>query len=161
MNHLLLVGLGSNLGDREKHIYDAISLIETPEIKLLALSPIYESEPWGVDHQTPYLNAVAAFSTQMEADPILSHLQSIEWKMGRTSKSDLKPRGIDLDLLALGNQIVTQIDFEVPHPRMAFRKFVLQPLMEVCQGWIHPISGKSMIEMLDECVDSGWIKGWI
>lgn len=160
MKQLLLVGLGSNVGNREKQIREAVERIQSSDIQFLALSPIYESEPWGVDHQTSYLNAVAAFSTQLEPDPILSHLQSIEKQMGRTSKSDLKPRSIDLDVLAYGNENFTRSDFEIPHPRMPQRRFVLKPLVEVCPLWIHPVSGKTPKEMLDTCGDASWIKPW-
>lgn len=160
MNRLLLVGLGSNIGDREKQIREAVFQIETSDIKLLALSPVYESEPWGVDHQTSYLNAVAAFSTRLEAIQILQHLQFVEKQLGRNSKSDLKPRTIDLDILGLGNLVLESPEFQIPHPRMADRKFVLQPLVDVCPDWVHPISVKGPNEMLKNCRDGGWIRSW-
>ena len=160
MKQLLLVGLGSNVGDREIKIREAVSLIQTTEIKLLALSPIYQSEPWGVDHDMPYLNAVAAFATSIESTSILAHLQTIETKMGRTSNSDLKPRTIDLDILGLGNQVLVTPEFQIPHPRMELRKFVLLPLSDICPGWIHPVSGKKQKQMLEDCKDAGWINIW-
>jgi len=160
MNQLLLVGLGSNVGDRESQIQESIYRIETVGLQFLAISPIYESEPWGVDHKTSYLNAVAAFSTQLTENQVLEHLQLIEKNMGRNSKSDFKPRTIDLDLLGFGNQILNEVNFEIPHPRMEVRKFVLQPLQDVCPGWIHPELQQNADEMLKNCMDKSWIKVW-
>lgn len=158
MNRLLLVAFGSNVGEREKQVASAIQTVGAEVGKLLAVSRLYESEPFGVDHTQPYINAVAAYSTELMPEVVHQFLQEIETQMGRLSKGDLRPRTIDLDLIALGTERCSTSDLTIPHPRMEQRKFVLHPLADVVPTWQHPGTKRSVSELLLACRDNGWIR---
>jgi 2-amino-4-hydroxy-6-hydroxymethyldihydropteridine diphosphokinase len=121
------VGLGSNLGDRERLIRDAADLIGATR-----LSTIVETEPWGLEGQPLFLNAVAEVQSGLEALPFLTHLLDVERRLGRERIGPRwGPRTIDLDLLLFGDQVVDEPALVVPHPRLLERAFVLEPLAEL------------------------------
>ncbi len=129
---LAYIGLGSNLGDRSGNLAAALSAIgELPDTEGLAVSRVYESEPWGGVEQPVYANAVAVISTEMRADQLLSALQDIEESLGRVRAELNGPRVIDLDLLLFGDEEWARSDLTIPHPRMLERAFVVVPLLEV------------------------------
>lgn len=137
----VLVGLGSNLGDRSENLRRALSLIEANGLQVVRVSGLYETEPVETDEpQPPYLNAVAEISTNLPLTKLLDLLEEIERRLGRTSKGSKKPRTIDLDILwAEGEQIQTE-RLKVPHPRLWERAFVLVPLSEI----VDELDGKSV-----------------
>lgn len=157
MNRLLVVGLGSNLGDRKDQVSTAIRKVEEQVGRLLAISRMYESEPMGVNHAQPYINAVAVYSTPLGPASVHEKLKAIELKMGRTGKGDLLPRTIDLDLICLGEEVLHTADLIIPHLRMHLRKFVLQPLADVVPGWRHPAFQSTSLQLLAQCNDTGWV----
>jgi 2-amino-4-hydroxy-6-hydroxymethyldihydropteridine diphosphokinase len=121
---LAYVGLGSNLGDREATIRKAADLIGA-----VRLSPIIETEPWGLSAQPRFLNAVAEVETALDARPFLVHLLDVERRLGRERIGPRwGPRTIDLDLLLFGDERLSEPGLEVPHPRLLERAFVLEPL---------------------------------
>jgi 2-amino-4-hydroxy-6-hydroxymethyldihydropteridine diphosphokinase len=121
------VGLGANLGDREAAIRRAAELIGATR-----LSTIIETEPWGYANQPPFLNAVAEVDTQLPARELLAQLLDVERRLGRERVGPRwGPRRIDLDLLLFGDEVIDEPGLEVPHPRMAERAFVLEPLAEL------------------------------
>jgi 2-amino-4-hydroxy-6-hydroxymethyldihydropteridine diphosphokinase len=121
------VGLGANLGDREAAIRRAADLIGATR-----LSTIIETEPWGYANQPPFLNAVAEVDTPLTARELLTHLLDVERRLGRERVGPRwGPRRIDLDLLLFGDEVIDEPGLEVPHPRMAERAFVLEPLAEL------------------------------
>jgi 2-amino-4-hydroxy-6-hydroxymethyldihydropteridine diphosphokinase len=121
---LAYVGLGSNLGDREATIRRAAKLIGA-----VRLSPLFETEPWGVVDQPLFLNAVAEVETPLTAGAFLSHLLDVERRLGRERIGPRwGPRTIDLDLLLWGDERISEPGLEVPHPLMLERRFVLEPL---------------------------------
>jgi 2-amino-4-hydroxy-6-hydroxymethyldihydropteridine diphosphokinase len=121
------VGLGANLGDRETAIRRAADLIGA-----IRLSTIVETEPWGYANQPPFLNAVAEVDTPLTARELLTHLLDVERRLGRERVGPRwGPRRIDLDLLLFGDEVVDEPGLQVPHPRMAERTFVLEPLAEL------------------------------
>jgi 2-amino-4-hydroxy-6-hydroxymethyldihydropteridine diphosphokinase len=162
-SHLLLLSLGSNLGDRLVNLKKAISQLDRQLGTLLSVSPVYESEPVGVQDHPPYLNLVAAFLTQLLPEDVLLITQKEEKKAGRVSKGDLYPRQLDIDILAFGNSVFQEEKLTIPHPRMVNRLFVLVPLMDVCPFFINPTSGHTVFEMIENCKDNAWVRklAWI
>lgn len=123
------IGLGSNLGDRARHIADAVgSLAETGS--LVRVSSLYETAPVGGPEQGPYLNAVVVIETELPVRDLLARCLEIEREHGRERRERWGPRTLDLDVLLYGQQLVTGPDLTVPHPRMTERRFVLEPLLE-------------------------------
>jgi 2-amino-4-hydroxy-6-hydroxymethyldihydropteridine diphosphokinase len=121
------VGLGSNLGDREGLIRRAASLIGTRR-----LSTIIETEPWGYENQPRFLNAVAELETPLGARELLAELLEVERTLGRERTGPrFGPRTVDLDLLLYGDDTIDEPGLVVPHPRLAERRFVLEPLAEL------------------------------
>lgn len=124
------VALGSNLGDRLRHIEQAVAALEDVG-DVVALSSVYETAPVGGPEQGPYLNAVAILQTALDPQHVLDRLLDIERSMGRERREPWGPRTIDLDLVLHGASVVDQPGLTVPHPRMTERRFVLEPLLEV------------------------------
>jgi 2-amino-4-hydroxy-6-hydroxymethyldihydropteridine diphosphokinase len=121
------VGLGSNLGDRERLIREAAELIGA-----VRLSTVIETEPWGHKDQPLFLNAVAELETRLAARQLLDHLLDVERRLGRERVGpQWGPRTIDLDLLLYGDQMLDEPGLVVPHPRLTEREFVLRPLVEL------------------------------
>jgi 2-amino-4-hydroxy-6-hydroxymethyldihydropteridine diphosphokinase len=151
-----IIALGSNLGDRLRMIETAVSEIEARIGPCLSRSDLIETEAWihpddDADWHPPFLNGVAVFETTLEAIAVLTGLLAIEEQLGRERGPGAKPwqpRPIDLDLVALDDQVVDQPDLILPHPRMQERRFVLEPLAEVLPDWRHPVLGKTVVEML-------------
>jgi 2-amino-4-hydroxy-6-hydroxymethyldihydropteridine diphosphokinase len=121
------VGLGSNLGDREATIRRGAELVGARR-----LSTIIETEPWGYANQPRFLNAVAEIDTPLTARQLLVHLLDVERRLGRERIGPKwGPRTIDLDLLLYGDAVIDEPGLQVPHPRLAERRFVLEPLAEL------------------------------
>jgi len=134
---LAYVGLGSNLGDRESLIRQAAELIGA-----CRLSSLIETEPWGYTEQPKFLNAVAEVETPLDARGFLDHLLEVERRLGRERVGpQWGPRTIDLDLLLYGDEEIDEPGLVVPHPRLAERLFVLEPLAELVPSRKIPGSG--------------------
>ena len=138
--------LGSNLGDREKNLTRALSLL-SQEVKLEKVSSIYETEPVGYKEQPLFLNMVCQGTTNLNPQELLSLAKAIESKMGRAPSFPNAPRPIDIDILFYDNEIITTKDLTIPHPRLTDRAFVLVPLAEIAPELVHPELGKSITEL--------------
>ncbi len=160
MKKLLLFGLGSNLGDRFSFLELGKKKLEYSFGDLLAQSPVYETEPFGVDHKTTFLNMVLAFQSELEPYEILKVTEQIEKDCGRNHKRDLQPRSLDIDILSLGNVVFESSELIIPHQSIEKRRFVLVPLLEVCPFWSHPKIKKSGSDLLQDLSDNSWIKLW-
>jgi 2-amino-4-hydroxy-6-hydroxymethyldihydropteridine diphosphokinase len=126
------IALGSNLGDRLENLSAALSAIDgLSETHVVAVSHVYESEPWGVADQAPFANAVALVETRLQADQLLNLLKDIEEQLGRTEGERNGPRPMDLDILLYGDEEWRSEELTIPHPRMAERDFVITPLLEL------------------------------
>ncbi len=135
----VLVGFGSNLGDRSNLINRALKAISRlPETSLLKLSSLYETAPVGYLDQGAFLNGVVQLETSMPASELLGRLLAIEKSLGRERIERWGPRTVDLDILFFADRIIDEVDLIVPHPEMARRLFVLEPLCEIVPDWIHP-----------------------
>jgi 2-amino-4-hydroxy-6-hydroxymethyldihydropteridine diphosphokinase len=131
------VGLGANLGEREQTILRAAELLGARR-----LSPLHETEPWGVRDQPHFVNAVAELETALEPRDLLEELLWVEGELGRVRDGTRwGPRTIDLDLLVYGDRIVDEPGLTVPHPRLAERLFVLEPLAELAPALVVPGMG--------------------
>jgi 2-amino-4-hydroxy-6-hydroxymethyldihydropteridine diphosphokinase len=130
---LVYVGLGSNLGDREQTIRGALARIEAdPEIDVVAVSSLRETDPVGYTDQPKFLNGAAALSTELSPRALLERLLQVERELGRERTGPrYGPRTIDLDLLLYGSEKVDEPGLRIPHPRLAERGFVLEPLAEL------------------------------
>jgi 2-amino-4-hydroxy-6-hydroxymethyldihydropteridine diphosphokinase len=144
------IALGSNLGDRELNLLRAVSEVgRLPDSKVTALSSFYETSPVGTVKQDSFYNAVLRLSTGLAPRSLLNHLLRIEdetFKRIRTIHQG--PRRMDLDLLLYGDRVISEEDLVVPHPRLAERRFVLQPLCEIAPDLLHPLNGKSIRALL-------------
>ena len=145
------IGFGSNEGDRLAHLTEGKrQLVGTAQVALLAVSPVYETEP--VDcppHTRPFYNAVAVIETELSPCLLLDILQKIEVNMGRSPKRPKNvPRAIDLDLLLCGDEVIETERLRLPHPLMFQRRFVLQPLADLDADFVPPTQNKPVRELL-------------
>jgi 2-amino-4-hydroxy-6-hydroxymethyldihydropteridine diphosphokinase len=149
--------LGSNKGDRHSNLSKALERIKPLFIKNYTLSGLYESEPWGFDPQTWFLNIVFRGETSLDPKTLLKELMSTEKELGRIripGSTGYESREIDIDIVFYSDFIIDTPDLVVPHPRMAQRLFVLVPLCEIAPAFIHPVLGKSIRLLLSECDDT-------
>ncbi len=151
--------LGGNLDDRERILSEAISKMKLEIGELVDCSSIYETEPWGFEHELNFLNQVVVIETELEAKEILDVTQQIEKDLGRVRKKDqYSERTIDIDILFYGDQIISTDRLVVPHPRVQERLFALIPMLDVAPELIHPIEMKSIRELHAVCPDKMEVK---
>ena len=128
----VFLGLGSNLGEREENVREALNQIAAlPEIQVVRMSALIETEPWGVEDQPPFINAVAEIRTELEPLELLDATKAIEGKMGREKTYRWGPRLVDIDVLVYGQRRVHTPRMNVPHPQLLERPFVVEPLAEI------------------------------
>jgi 2-amino-4-hydroxy-6-hydroxymethyldihydropteridine diphosphokinase len=157
----VFLGLGTNLGDKEKNLEQALDKIAEVIGIIVFRSSVYETEPWGFQSSDQFLNMVIAVDTNLKPSGLLGRLLMIESLLGRLRDGkQYSSRIIDIDILLYGRQKVDTISLKIPHPRMQERKFVLIPLCEIAPRIIHPVFGKTMTELLNECKDEGSIKSY-
>jgi 2-amino-4-hydroxy-6-hydroxymethyldihydropteridine diphosphokinase len=143
------IGLGSNLGDREANLRQALeSLAQAPQTTVVRASSLYDTEPVGVEDQPHFLNAVAQLETQLTPRQLLWNLMLVERRLGRVRTQRWGPRTIDLDLLLFEDVVLEEDDLELPHPELAKRSFVLVPLVELEPLLPHPVTGETMLSLL-------------
>jgi 2-amino-4-hydroxy-6-hydroxymethyldihydropteridine diphosphokinase len=152
---LIYVALGSNLGDRAAMLARAVAAMNRAGLRVVRQSPIYETEPIGGPPQPWFLNAVAEVETERTAEEALSALQAIEQSFGRERLIPNGPRTLDLDLLLDGSRVVATESLQLPHPRLAERRFVLQPLADLVPGLMHPVRHKRIAQLLQELGGAG------
>jgi 2-amino-4-hydroxy-6-hydroxymethyldihydropteridine diphosphokinase len=143
------IGLGANLGDRERTIRRAIEILGAePGVEVVAVSTLRETDPVGYVDQPRFLNGAAAIETELEPRELLDRLLAVERALGRDrSGPRYGPRTIDLDLLLYGDRVVDEPGLTVPHPRLAERPFALEPLAELGPGLTLP-DGRRVSELL-------------
>jgi len=147
--------LGSNLGDRELYLERAVQLISEKVGIVIAKSSVYETEPWGNTNQPGFLNLALGVDTKLSPLALLEMVLEIEKTLGRIRHEKWGSRLIDIDIILYGDESIT-IDnqLQIPHAEMQNRKFVLEPLAEIAPNLIHPIFGKTIIEILTTLTDT-------
>ena len=147
---LVYLSIGSNLGDREAALREAVAALGPAGVRVLRVSSVYETEPVDVPGQPWFLNIAVEAETDLFAKQLLARTQSIEREMGRVRTRPKGPRTIDIDILLYGTAVIESPDLTIPHPRMANRRFVLEPLAELAPDLRHPVTGITVREMLAE-----------
>lgn len=145
--------LGSNLDDREKNLLLAIKRINEQAGTVLAVSSLYETQPWGEPDQAEFLNQVIEIETNHTPEQLLDKLLFIENELGRQRGSRWGPRTIDIDILFYGREIISKKNLVIPHPGITDRRFNLVPLSEIAPNFVHPRFNKKCKQLLEECTD--------
>ena len=146
------LGLGSNTGNREANLAQALRLLPD-HVVVSEVSSIYESEPVGFKDQPWFLNAVCSASTDLSPRELLDYVKHIESQLGRALSFRNAPRPIDIDILFYGSETVDTKDLTIPHPRLAERAFVLMPLSELNPILFHPVKGQTVGQLLSALTD--------
>jgi GTP cyclohydrolase-4 len=141
------LGLGTNMGDRQANLEQALGLIGE-RLHIDRVSSVYETEPVGYEDQPSFLNAVCRVTTDIGPLQLLSLVKGIEAGMGRVPNFTNGPRPIDIDIILYGDLVMVDPELTIPHPRMGERAFVLVPLMEIAPDIVHPFSGESIGDMM-------------
>jgi 2-amino-4-hydroxy-6-hydroxymethyldihydropteridine diphosphokinase len=143
------LSLGSNIGDRERHLREAIAQLTVGGVRVLRVSPVYETEPVDYTDQRWFLNLAVEAETELFPMQLLGRIAKIERELGRVRTTPKGPRTIDIDILLYGAAKVKTKKLEIPHPRMSERRFVLAPMADLAPDLRHPILGKTVRELLD------------
>jgi len=159
MDERVFLSLGSNLGNREANLAGAISALDThKEITYVRSASFYESSYLGEGDQPDYLNTVVEFSSSFQPFDFFDHICQVEQMMGRPKdRTKNIPRTIDIDILCYGDSVLETDILIIPHPRIAFRKFVLIPFHELAPDFIIPGLNVSVENLLHVCVDASTI----
>jgi 2-amino-4-hydroxy-6-hydroxymethyldihydropteridine diphosphokinase len=152
-HHQAYLQTGSNLGDRFRHLETAMQAITAIPATLLKASSVYETAPWGLTDQPAFLNQVLHVETLLDPHSLMEALLSIEKEMGRIRTEKMGPRMIDLDILFYDDLIVQTESLQIPHPLIATRRFVLEPLCEINPNLLHPIHEETVVTLLLNCPD--------
>ncbi|WP_456272798.1 2-amino-4-hydroxy-6-hydroxymethyldihydropteridine diphosphokinase [Bacillus sp. AK031] len=161
MKNTAYLSLGSNVGNRENYLKEAIKLLNHHhDIEVMKVSSIYETEPVGFTEQGEFLNLVLEITTSLSAEKLLRQCLQVEKDLGREREFRWGPRIIDLDILLYNQENIETEKLIVPHPRMHERAFVLVPLAELSQTIKHPKLDTSMSALLDEIPDKEGVRLW-
>lgn len=148
---IVYLALGSNVGDREEYIEQAVFLISKLKgVEMIKRSTNYETDAEGNADQPKFINAALEIRTTLSPHKLLDELQTIENALGREREVEWGPRTIDIDILLFGNQVISDDRLQIPHPLMHERLFVLQPLKEIAPRAMHPMLEKSISTIYDE-----------
>jgi 2-amino-4-hydroxy-6-hydroxymethyldihydropteridine diphosphokinase len=154
MGSQVFIGLGSNLGDRLANLRAAIKSIQ-PEVQPIACSPVYETPPWGYEPQPDFLNQVVQAETDLGPAALLAHLKATEAALGRKETFRYGPRTIDLDILFYEDLILDSPPLVIPHPALQERAFVLLPLADLAPDLQHPLTHRTVRQMLSSLETAG------
>ena len=150
---IVYLSLGSNKGDRIGFVQQATSLLNGYEnINVVQSSSLYETEPWGVESDNWFVNAVIQVSTSLSPRTLLSQCQKIENVLGRNREKEGRygDRNIDIDILLYDNLIVSEQDLIIPHVHFHERAFTLVPMLEIAPDVVHPVYKKTMTDLYEE-----------
>jgi deoxyguanosine kinase len=150
----VVLSLGSNVGNRLEQLTLSIKFIHEQLGTVVRISSVYETPAWGFESE-PFYNAVILVHSQISPEKFLKHILTIEKKLGRIRKlsSEYEARIIDIDIIAWNEEVISQENLQVPHPRMQERKFVLQPLLDLNLDWKHPVLNQTDKELFAQTKD--------
>jgi len=146
--HTVYLSLGSNIGEREDNLRRALALLRASGVEVRRLSSMWETEPQELARQRWFINLIAEIETALFPRQLLHLTGRIEKEMGRRRLTPKGPRIIDIDIVLFGNFVIHVAELEIPHPRMAERRFVLAPLAELAPDLKHPVTRATVSEML-------------
>jgi 2-amino-4-hydroxy-6-hydroxymethyldihydropteridine diphosphokinase len=152
MQHTAYLSLGSNLGEREACLDQAVRILEERAGKLLSRSAFYYSDPWGFSSDHRFANICIALQTELAPIELLDVTQAVERQLGRTAKSAdgvYADRVIDIDLILIDDLVIADDRLTLPHPLMQERLFVLEPLAAIAPELRHPVLQKSIAELIN------------
>jgi len=152
------LSVGSNIGDREANLREAIATLPPLGVRVQQLSAIYETEPVDFLDQPWFLNCVVEAETDLGPDALLQVLRAIELQLGNKKEFAKGPRKIDLDILLYGSETIATPDLQIPHPRMLHRRFVLTPLAKIAPNLRHPSWQATAAVLLDHLTDPSQVR---
>lgn len=150
----IYLGLGTNLGDRIANLRAALDGL-AEELVITAVSPIYQTPPWGVIDQPDFLNLCLQAKTNLPPLELLAFVKALEVQLGREPAKRWGPRLIDIDIIFYANQLIETESLTVPHPHLAERAFVLRPLADIVPTFVHPHLGESVATLAARVGDDG------
>ena len=150
--------IGTNLGEREKHLNTALQFIAEKTGTVLKISSIYATAAWGIEEQPDFLNQAILISTDMAPNELLANILAIEQAMGRVREVKWGPRLIDIDILFYEELVIEDENLKIPHPYLPSRRFSLVPLAEITPNWTHPVLNKTVLQLLEDCPDKGEVR---
>lgn len=156
--NIVFLQLGSNLGNRESLLQNAITEIENRVGRVIEKSKVYESTPWRVEGQENYLNQILKVKTELLADDVLVTILDVEKELGRVRLEKWGERLIDIDIIFYNDAIIETPQLCVPHKHMHERMFVLTPLHDIAPDVVHPKYNKTVVELLEQCRDTELVK---
>jgi len=157
------LSLGSSVGNRARNIARAVEALAMHDVRVVEQSSLYETEPVEMREPEWFLNCVVAVQTDLQPPELMQALLEIERSMGRervASPARKLPRIIDLDILFYGSEVIHDATLEIPHPRMAERRFVLVPFAEIAPGAMHPVLKTTVAELLAATPDRSEVRPW-
>ena len=150
----IYLGLGTNLGDRAANLQAAVIGL-AKELVITAVSPLYQTAPWGVTDQPDFINMCLAAETALSPIELLTFIKDLEVEIGRLPSKRWGPRLIDIDLLFYANQILETENLKIPHPELAERAFVLCPLADIAPNFVHPVLRQTIAALAAKVGDEG------
>ncbi|HEV3218339.1 MAG TPA: 2-amino-4-hydroxy-6-hydroxymethyldihydropteridine diphosphokinase [Candidatus Acidoferrales bacterium] len=159
-SHTAFLSLGSNLGDRAANIERALARLDAAGVRIIRRSSLYKTEPVEFTAQGWFLNLAVEVETALMPRQLLHAIRRVEQEMGRRRIVRAGPRVLDIDILLYGTSIVRTAELEIPHPRMAERRFVLVPMAELAPGLRHPVLKLTMLELLAATQDRSQVGRW-
>lgn len=153
MVHQVYILLGSNLGEPARQLFEARKRLDHALGKVTRKSSLYQTAAWGKTDQPDFINQVLLLETSLDAQACMETILRIESDMGRVRTTRNAARVIDIDILFFDDLISREPRLQIPHPRIEMRRFTLIPLVEIAPMLQHPVSGKTMQELLEACTD--------
>lgn len=152
MNGIILI-IGGNLGNREESLRACLNTLQSNQVHIVRSSSVFETASWGNTDNPPFLNQVLEIKTSLLPEELMDYCLDIEQRLGRTRSQKWESRVIDIDILFYHHIIYQSDRLRIPHPHIASRRFVLEPLAEMIPNEIHPVSLLQIKTLLDRCSD--------